>query len=116
MGTESQSLILEVVDIASDGIGIAKQDGKVYFVESVVVGDRVKVLPLKRKKNAWKTKLLEIVQPSLNRIIPKCSHFGTCGGCKFQHIRYETQLQFKQKQVEDALIRIGKLEIPAIQP
>ena len=116
MGAENQSITVEVVDIASDGMGVAKADGKVYFIEHTVIGDVVEILPLRRKKNAWQTRLLNIIQPSTDRIVPDCRYFGTCGGCKFQHIRYEAQLHFKQKQVEDALIRIGKLTIPAIQP
>jgi len=111
---------VEITGIAPEGKGFARLDGKVIFVESAVPGDTVEVLVEKNKKDYAKGRISQIEKPSNLRVEPFCEHFGTCGGCKWQFLEYEQQLQFKQQIVEDALRRTGKLydlcEIAPILP
>lgn len=89
---------------------------RVLFVEYAVPGDVVDVLVTKRKKNYMEGRVERIVSPSEQRVEPFCEHFGTCGGCKWQHLPYELQLQAKTQQVYDQLVRIGHLNVPEIRP
>src|SRR5690606_24988184 len=70
----------------------------------------------KNKKSFAEGVAVKLIEPSNNRVIPFCEHFGVCGGCKWQMLPYSFQLQYKQEQVQDQLIRIGGLSLPAIQP
>lgn len=96
-----------VEDISSEGKGIVKLDGKVIFVEGGVTGDIVKIQVKKSHKNFETGKIINIIAPSKNRLMPYCQHYEQCGGCKTQHIDYATQLQWKQGVVINALERIG---------
>lgn len=107
---------LEIVDIAAEGKAIGKADGMVVFVPYVAPGDIVDVQVNRKRKSYMEATLVTFHKYSDLRVKPQCEHFGLCGGCKWQHISYESQLNYKQKQVEDQLIRIGKLDVPAIQP
>lgn len=106
----------QIVDISSEGKSVAKQDGMVIFVDGGVPGDIADVMITRKKNNYAEGHVVTIKNASENRINPICEHFGHCGGCKWQHMNYETQLKFKQKTVEDALVRIGKLDISTIKP
>jgi 23S rRNA (uracil1939-C5)-methyltransferase len=107
---------LEVVDTSTEGKAIARHENLVVFIEGAVPGDVVDVM-VHRKKNSYaEAKVTRIVTPSPNRIEPRCEHFGTCGGCKWQSLNYQTQLHFKQKYVTDAFTRIGKLTFPEPAP
>ena len=119
MGRKKHDIILENVlieAVAAEGKSIAKVDGTVVFVQFAVPGDIVDVRITKKKKNYMEGCILRIVKPSEKRLEPFCSHFGVCGGCKWQPLPYEMQLQAKQQQVYDQLVRIGHLDIPEIQP
>ena len=119
MGRKKHDIILENVlieAVAAEGKAIAKVDGTVVFVQFAVPGDIVDVRITKKKKNYMEGCILRIVKPSEKRLEPFCSHFGICGGCKWQPLPYEMQLQAKQQQVYDQLVRIGHLDIPEIQP
>ncbi len=105
-----------IVDISSEGKSVAKVDGMVIFVDGGVPGDVADVLITRKKNNYAEGHIVTIHKPSENRIEPKCEHFGHCGGCKWQHMDYETQLVFKQKTVADALTRIGHLDISTLKP
>jgi len=107
---------LEIFDVAAEGKAIGKIDGMVVFVPFVAPGDIVDVQVVRKRKKYIEAVPVNIHKYSADRIDAVCSHFGLCGGCKWQHLNYEKQLAFKQKQVEDQLVRIGKLEIPAIRP
>ncbi len=89
---------------------------RVLFVEYAVPGDVVDVLITKRKKNYLEGRIERIVTPSEHRLEPFCEHFGVCGGCKWQHLPYEMQLEAKTRQVYDQLVRIGHLDVPEIKP
>jgi 23S rRNA (uracil1939-C5)-methyltransferase len=86
------------------------------MVEGAVPGDVVDAVLLKKKKGAWLARLHRLVNPSPARTAPKCHHFGSCGGCKWQQLDYSEQLKWKQKQTEDALLRIGGLSLPSPEP
>jgi 23S rRNA (uracil1939-C5)-methyltransferase len=107
---------VSIIDIAEEGKGVGKADDFVLFVEKAVPGDVVDVLVYRSKKNFGEAKITAIKQASEHRVVPFCQHFGTCGGCKWQHMTYDAQLQFKQKSVADALSRLAKIEVGGIMP
>jgi 23S rRNA (uracil1939-C5)-methyltransferase len=101
---------------AAEGKSIAHlEDGKTLFVEGAVPGDVVEVLVMKNKKSYAEGKAMKILIPSPDRVEPFCQHFGVCGGCKWQMLPYEKQLEYKQIQVTDQLTRIGHVELPPIE-
>jgi 23S rRNA (uracil1939-C5)-methyltransferase len=113
---KKKNIILEKVlvqDYAAEGKSLAKIDGKVIFIESVVPGDVVDVRLLKNKKDWAEGVPVFTHSYAANRVQPFCSHFGVCGGCQWQMLPYEKQLQYKHKQVEETLKRIGKVQLPA---
>lgn len=95
---------------AAEGKAIAKIDGKVIFIPLAAPGDVADVTVIKQKKNYAEAQLTRLISPSNIRQTPLCSHFGKCGGCKWQHVKYENQLEFKYNQVKDDLQRIAKVE------
>jgi 23S rRNA (uracil1939-C5)-methyltransferase len=105
-----------IIDIAEEGKGVGKADDFVLFVEKAVPGDVADVQVYRSKKNFGEAKIINLKTPSDFRIDPFCEHFGTCGGCKWQHMTYETQLKFKQKSVADALTRLAKIEVEGMLP
>lgn len=119
MSRKHQDIVLENVEIeavAAEGKALAHVDGAVVFVQFAVPGDIVDIKVTKKKKNYMEGYILRLVQPSKDRLEPFCSHFGLCGGCKWQPLPYPMQLQAKQQQVYDQLVRIGHLDVPEIQP
>ncbi len=101
-----------ITDVAAEGKAVAKVNELVVFVPYVVPGDVVD-LQVKRKKNHYAEAVaVKFYEKSPLRVEPFCSHFGVCGGCKWQCLSYEEQLKYKQKQVFDNLTRIGKVELP----
>ena len=119
MGRKKQDLILENVTIeavAAEGKALAHVDGAVVFVQFAVPGDVVDIKVTKKRKNYMEGFILRLVTPSEHRLKPFCKYFGTCGGCKWQPLPYGMQLQAKQQQVYDQLVRIGHLDVPEIQP
>lgn len=107
---------IPVEDYAAEGKSIARVEGKVIFIEGVVPGDIVDLRLGKSKKDWAEAFVTAFRQYSPQRVEPFCSHFGVCGGCRWQMLPYSLQLQYKQKQVEDVLQRIGKVSLPAITP
>lgn len=106
---------LKIIDAGSEGMSVGKYEGMIVFVPYGVPEDLLKVQILRQKKNYGEAKIIDIVMPSPYRILPKCTHFGLCGGCKWQNMDYTKQLLYKQKQVEDNFSRIGKFDYPEIQ-
>ncbi|WP_277464797.1 23S rRNA (uracil(1939)-C(5))-methyltransferase RlmD [Parabacteroides sp. PF5-6] len=107
---------VEITDIAAEGKAIAKVDEKVVFVPFVAPGDVVDI-QITRKKNKYaEGRAVFFHTYSEQRSEPFCEHFGTCGGCKWQHIPYEEQIRHKHKQVIDNLTRIGKIEAEEVFP
>jgi 23S rRNA (uracil1939-C5)-methyltransferase len=103
---------ISVTDLAAEGKAIAKAEGKVIFIQGAIPGDVVDIRIVKSKKDWAEAKLERILEPSPNRILPFCAHFGVCGGCKWQMLPYPLQLQYKQNEVLQNLKRLGKIEIP----
>jgi 23S rRNA (uracil1939-C5)-methyltransferase len=107
---------LEIIDIAEEGKGVAKADELVVFVDKAVPGDVVDVRLIKKKKNFAEAVIEELHTASPFRTDPFCQHFGVCGGCKWQHMQYDAQLNFKYKNVEAALQRLAKVDTTAMEP
>jgi len=91
-------------------------DGRAVFVPYALPGESVRTALVEEKRGFARGKLLEVVTPSPQRIAPRCRHFTVCGGCHYQHIPYEIQVQAKTEILKDQLMRIGKLEDPPVQP
>src|SRR5690606_38766754 len=107
---------LLVETMAAEGKCVSRVDGKVIFLEGGAPGDIVEVQVNKIKSSFLEGKVIRVQEFSPDRTEPFCIHFGICGGCSWQHIQYETQLVYKQKQVVDNLERIGGLKLPYISP
>ncbi len=107
---------IAIIDIAEEGKGVGKADDFVLFVDKAVPGDIADVAVYRSKKNFGEGKIAELKHPSEYRTTPFCEHFGTCGGCKWQHMTYTAQLKFKQKSVADALTRIAKIDVTGMLP
>jgi len=105
-----------IIDIAEEGKGVGKAYDFVLFVDKAVPGDIADVAVYRSKKNFGEGKIAELKHPSEYRTQPFCEHFGTCGGCKWQHMTYAAQLKFKQKSVADALTRIAKIDVTGMLP
>lgn len=106
---------VEIIDIAEGGKGVGKAEDLVLFIQHAIPGDVVDVEIQRKKKSFAEANVLELKTPSLHRIEAFCKHFGVCGGCKWQHMTYDAQLFYKQKSVEDALTRIGKVDTSSIE-
>nr|MBK9653053.1 23S rRNA (uracil(1939)-C(5))-methyltransferase RlmD [Bacteroidota bacterium] len=100
---------LHIHDIADDGMAVGRHENQVIFVKHAVPGDVIDVNVFKKKKKYAHASIVKVVMPSVHRTDPFCTHFGTCGGCKWQYLDYPTQLFYKQKMVVDALQHIGGL-------
>jgi 23S rRNA (uracil1939-C5)-methyltransferase len=102
--------------LAAEGKCLTRIEGLATFVEGVAPGDVVDLKVIRKRKSYQEAVVLQTHQLSARREEPFCAHFGLCGGCKWQHIPYTDQLQYKQQQVIDSLVRIGKIDFPAVQP
>lgn len=91
-------------------------DGRAVFVPFGIAGEKVRVRLSEEKKNFARGEILQILESSKDRILPRCRHFGECGGCHYQHIPYENQLEIKTEILRDQLTRIGKIENPPVRP
>lgn len=114
---------IEITGVAAEGKALVRiktagneGDGIVTFVPNCVPGDIVDLQITKKKHSFMEAKVLRLVKPSPVRCEAKCKHFGTCGGCKWQILPYSEQLKYKQQQIIDNLTRIGKVELPPINP
>lgn len=118
MGRRDRELFqnIEIETVAAEGKSLAHVNGKVIFVPFAVPGDVVDIQVKIKRKGYMEGYVTNMIKPSPDRIEPFCSHFGVCGGCKWQSLPYSTQLQFKQQQVTDQLTRIGHLKLPEITP
>ena len=116
---KKKNIVLEQVlveNYAAEGKSLARREGKVIFIEGAVPGDVVDVRLGKNKKDWAEGYPLKFHTYSKERAIPFCQHFGVCGGCQWQMLPYEKQLQYKQQQVKDNLTRIGKVQLPEFLP
>ncbi len=109
-------LTVTIHDIAFGGEGVARVDDFVIFVPFVVPGEEVEVEIIEVKKKFARARLLSVLQPAPERVVPRCRYFGQCGGCQYQHIDYAAQLRLKHKQIADLFQRIGGLDETLIEP
>ena len=109
MVEKNKEYILDIISIGYEGEGIAKIEGYPIFIEGAILGEKVKVLIVKVKKNYAYGKLIEVIEPSSERIEPKCSIYKRCGGCTVQHMSYKKQLDYKFERVKDCITKIGGL-------
>ena len=109
-------LTLQIHDIAFGGKGVARHEGKVFFVPFTIPGETVTARVVRQKKNFGEAELIAVTEASPDRVAPECPYFGTCGGCSYQHIAYPRQLAVKAAQVEQTLRRVGKLEHVPMRP
>ncbi|GAB5466051.1 MAG: 23S rRNA (uracil(1939)-C(5))-methyltransferase RlmD [Candidatus Kapaibacteriales bacterium] len=100
---------LDIKSIGMEGVSVARDEGQVYFVEGGIPGDKVIAQVTKKRKRYREARIKRILEPSPNRQDPKCKHFWDCGGCKWQHLPYIQQLYWKEKNVRDAMERLGNL-------
>lgn len=107
---------VKVGDAVAGGKCIVKEEGRAIFVTGVVPDDIIDLKVLRKKKGVLEGIAVNIHEKSAKRTEAFCSHFGICGGCKWQHMSYENQLFYKEKQVRDNLERIGKVDIESIAP
>jgi len=107
---------LTIERIASEGKSVTHYDGKVVFVQQVAPGDVVDVRITRGKSSFMEGEAIKFHKYSKDRVEPFCSHFGVCGGCKWQHINYDLQLSYKRQQVLDQFSRIAKVPIPEVLP
>lgn len=108
---------IEILDAGAKGVSVAKApDGKVIFIPNVVPGDVVDVQTFKKRKSYYEGKAIQFHAYSEDRIEAVCEHFGVCGGCKWQNMRYDKQLFYKNQEVFNHLKRIGKIPLPEFEP
>ena len=103
---------IKIIDTASKGRSIAKHNGRAIFVQEGVPGDICDITVFRKKKKFWEARIEKVHTYSNRRVEPVCEHFGVCGGCKWQNMRYESQLDFKQNEVLNNLKRIGGIGLP----
>jgi 23S rRNA (uracil1939-C5)-methyltransferase len=109
-------LELTITGLAFGGNGVSRLENFVIFVEKGVPGDVVEAKITKVKGNYAEARLQNVIIPSQHRIAPVCEHFGLCGGCKWQHLEYAIQKKYKEDQVRDALIHLGGIAEPPVEP
>ncbi len=105
-----------ITDVAAEGKALCRVEDMVVFVPWAVPGDVVDLQVTRRKHSYCEARILRMIEPSPQRVAPRCEHFGVCGGCRWQNLPYEKQLEAKQRQVFDQLSRIGKVELPTFRP
>jgi 23S rRNA (uracil1939-C5)-methyltransferase len=106
---------VDVESLAYGGNGVARLNGYVVFVRRGLPGDRVRARVTKVKRNHAEALAVDVVEPSSQRVEAPCAHYPACGGCRFQDLAYEAQLEQKRRQVEDSLRRLGGLESPPLE-
>ena len=113
---KGEELELSIESLAYGGNGVARHDGFVVFVRGGLPGDRVRARVTKVKRGFAEGFASALLEPGPGRVEAPCRHFGTCGGCRFQDLAYEVQLAQKAQQVRDALVRIGRIVDPPLEP
>tara|TARA_B100000029_G_scaffold189304_1_gene187145 strand:+ start:1128 stop:2429 length:1302 start_codon:yes stop_codon:yes gene_type:complete len=109
MAVDSEFLDVHIVDLTHDGRGIANLGDRRVFVSGALPGERILLAPRRRRRQYHEADLIELIEPSSQRVDPPCEYFKRCGGCAVQHLSYEAQVDFKQKTVKEAFARIGSV-------
>ena len=108
--------LADIVDLSHDGRGVARIDGKTVFIDDALPGERVEWVRLKRGGNFDEGRLERVLEASSERVQPQCAHYGVCGGCALQHLSSAGQIEFKQRQLLEALSRIGRVAPREVLP
>ena len=108
--------VLNIESLDLEARGIARREGKVVFVEGALPGERVVATTVRRKPSYEIARVEEILRPSSQRVVPRCPHFGVCGGCAMQHLEPSTQVAIKQRSLEDTFWHVGKLRPARVLP
>lgn len=108
---KNQEHTVTIEGYGEGGMGVARIDGRVVFVHGALRGEKCRVLILKTLKSVAFAKVLEVIEPSSERITPDCPYFPRCGGCTYRHIRYEEELRLKKQRVQDNLSHIGGSDV-----
>jgi 23S rRNA (uracil1939-C5)-methyltransferase len=111
-----EELELRIDSLAYGGNGVGRLNGFVVFVRGALPGDLVSAKVTKVKRGFAEASTLSVLDPSPQRTVAPCRHFGVCGGCRFQDLAYESQVAAKEQQVRDALSRIGRIPDPPVEP
>jgi 23S rRNA (uracil1939-C5)-methyltransferase len=112
---EMRVVELQIEDVAFGGKGVGRAEGKVVFVPFTIDGERIAARITREKKHFAEAQLDQVLDASAHRAQPECPYFGRCGGCSYQHISYEHQLELKQRQVDQLLRRIGRFNDARVQ-
>ena len=107
---------MDIHDVAFGGAGVGRVDGKIVFVPGTIDGERVEVELIERRSGFDRAQLKKIIRRSVHRVEPVCPYFGRCGGCDYQHIAYDHQLELKRRQVAKLLERIGRITDVEVSP
>lgn len=108
---------IQIEDLTHEGLGVARQPGgKAVFIAEALPGEPVRYLRTGRRRDHDEGRLLEVIEPAGDRVTPRCTHFGYCGGCSLQHLDHDAQVALKQHWLLDSLARIGKVEPESILP
>jgi 23S rRNA (uracil1939-C5)-methyltransferase len=110
------TVVLSLTDMAHGGDAVGRHKDQVVFVPLGIPGERVRVEIRERRRNVWRGHLLEVIEPSPERVDAPCPYFGRCGGCQWQHLGYAAQLHWKREIVGTQLRRIGRQEEPVVLP
>lgn len=109
-------LELAIVDLSHDGRGVARHEGKAVFVDGALPGERVRAERTRRSRHHDEARTLEVLEPSPDRVAPRCAHFGTCAGCTLQHLEPGAQIRAKERHLIENLARIGNVEPGRVLP
>jgi 23S rRNA (uracil1939-C5)-methyltransferase len=112
---KGQIIDVEIEDLAFGGRGVTRVDGMAIFVDQVAPMDYARIRIIRKRRKYAEAILLELLKPSPFRVTPPCPYSGVCGGCKWQFLNYDKQLEYKRRQVAEALIRIGELDYIKVQ-
>lgn len=114
---EYREIEIDVTSIGSEGVSVGRVEDVVHFVKGALPGERVRAVVRKKHRRYVEAETLEVLSPAPERIVPPCPHFGTCGGCSWQHLEYHAQVAWKSSSLHDAMHRIGGLaEVPLLSP
>lgn len=113
--SKKEIIELKIDKMAYGGQGIARVDGFVIFIKGAIPGDRLTAQIFKKKRDCAEAKIVEILEPSADRMQAPCPYSGYCGGCQWQHLRYERQLDYKREQIEESMKHIGALNDMVVQ-
>jgi 23S rRNA (uracil1939-C5)-methyltransferase len=113
---KGQIVELEVTGVAFGAKGLARLNGMAVFIDQAVPGDKVKARIIKKKKNYAEARFIELVKPAAHRILAPCKYSGSCGGCKWQFLAYDKQLEYKRQHVVESLERIGQIKGATVHP